>query len=300
MSIKKRILQLAMPCYGKVFNLYRKVLVLLTKTTFKHSNDIGLKYQGMCIITIAFNEEKLIQKQIQLIKQHIKDKEFKHIIVDNSSKETKRKLIKYICKKENIDYIAIPKYIHRLSFHRIFWDGISHGAALNWAFYHIINKIKPSFFTFIDHDLLPFQNYNLVETIGERNFIGVKRLRDGGWYLWPGFSIYNYEYAIQKKPDFLPIFQRVFFLDAGGGNYSKIFQECNMKNVDFLHTKTYRIKKTQELKSYNDIYHGDCIQIIDNAWLHIINGSNYAHINGKEQIIREVIENIKRFTLLNE
>ena len=54
-----------------------------------------------------------------------------------------------------------------------------------------------------------------------------------------------------------------------------------MKNVDFLHTKTYRIKKTQELKSYNDIYHGDCIQIIDNAWLHIINGSNYAHINGK-------------------
>ncbi|GAB6976056.1 hypothetical protein JCM15124A_09630 [Prevotella falsenii] len=288
-----------MPYYSKVFNLYRKVLVLLSKTTFKYNNDKRFEHQHMCIVTIAFNEEKLIQKQIQLIKQHITDKGFKHIIADNSAKKQKRGLIKNVCQEEGVDYIALPRYIHRLAFHRIFWDGMSHGAALNWVFYHIINAIKPNFFTFLDHDLLPFQNYNLSETIGEKNFIGVERLRDGGWYLWPGFSIYNYEYAVQKKPDFLPIFQKGFFLDAGGGNYLKMFKEYDPKTVDFLHSKTYRIKKTQDLKSYNDIYHGDCIQIIDNAWLHIINGSNYAHINGKEQTVKEVIENIKKYTQIN-
>lgn len=295
MSIKKKIYKLVMPFYRKVFNLYHEVLFLLTKTTFKNRNDREIGYTDICIITIAFNEEKLIQKQIQLIKQHITDKEFKHIILDNSSKKTKRKLIKNICKEEGIDYIALPRYIHRLSFHKIFWDGMSHGAALNWAFYHVINMIKPKFFTFIDHDLFPLRNYNFSEAIGKRKFIGVDRIRSNGWYLWPGFSMYNYEFTIQKRVDFLPIFHKGVFLDAGGGTYIKIFKEYNLKNIDFVQTKTYRIKKTKELRCYNDIYHGDCIQIIDNVWLHIINGSNYAHINGKEQIVKKIIENIKDY-----
>ena len=63
-----------------------------------------------------------------------------------------------------------------------------------------------------------------------------------------------------------------------------------------MKTKTYRIKQTSKLKKYNDIYHGDCIQIIDDSWLHIINGSNYAHINGKEETIKDILDNIKEYT----
>lgn len=40
--------------------------------------------------------------------------------------------------------------------------------------------------------------------------------------------------------------------------------------------------------------HGDCVQLIDYTWLHLINGSNYAKIPGKEQLVIKMIDNMEK------
>lgn len=249
----------------------------------------------MLIVTVAFNEEELIRKQAQLIREHVTDSDYQHIVIDNSSDKTKRERIMKVCMEEYLEYVATPAYLHKLTLPSIFWDGMSHGAALNWAFYHVINPIKPECFTIVDHDLLPFSDINLTERIGRRNYIGVEQTRENGWYLWPGFSIFNYEYIAKQEPNFLPVYVKSCYFDAGGGNYLRFYKRQDPTSMEFIPVKTYRIKRTNELKSYNDIYHGDCIQIIDNSWLHAINGSNYAHIKGKGQTVEDIISNIGKY-----
>ena len=138
--MKTFIYKLIAPCHRKVFNFYRSLIRILTDNTSSFEHKTKPLPSHMYIVTIAFNDEQLIRKQIQLIKQHTKDKDYKHIIVDNSTKTNKRELIKRVCQEEDIEYVSVPKYLHALSFPKLFWDGMSHGAALNWTFYHIINN----------------------------------------------------------------------------------------------------------------------------------------------------------------
>lgn len=247
---------------------------------------------SMLIVTIAYNEETLIRKQIELIKTHIKDSEYCHIVVDNSPCSTKRRLIKQVCREKGIEYIPVPKYIDKLIATRLFWYGLSHGAALNWMFYNVLQVRKPARFALLDHDILPIVDCNLTETLGNRDFYGVKRDRGDGWYLWPGYSIFNFDVLSKIKPNFLPMRTKRAFLDAGGANYPILYKNYDINEVDFAVDKTYRITVTERIE---DVYHGDCIQRVDIAWLHIINGSNYAHVKGKEGAVIDIIENIGRF-----
>ena len=167
---------------------------------------------------------------------------------------------------------------------------MSHGAALNWMFYHYLQFVKPKYFALIDHDCLPGRNYNLTETLGNKNFYGVDRLKDNSWYIWPGFAIYRYDIVEKAKPNFLPIYINKSFLDAGGANYLQLYQYYHRDNLRFAEVQTVRIQKTKGLLSANDIYHADCNQRIDNAWIHIINGSNYAKLKGKGKMVKRVLE----------
>ena len=63
----------------------------------------------------------------------------------------------------------------------------------------------------------------------------------------------------------------------------------------FSHVKTIRIKNTKELVCQCDIYHSDYVQVVDDAWLHLINGSNYAKIKGKDDVIVKTLADIGAF-----
>ena len=132
----------------------------------------------MVVVIVAWNEENLIRKQIELTKKHLKDLDWQLVVVDNSSKKEKRKMIQQICQKESITYLPVPKWINILAYHRFFFYGMSHGAALNWMFYHYLQFVKPKYFALIAHDCLPGRNYNLTETLGNKNFYGVHSLKD--------------------------------------------------------------------------------------------------------------------------
>lgn len=89
------------------------------------------------IITITFNNELLLQKQIDLLKKNVTDK-FVFIVADNSPNKKKRKLITKICTENNIVYIPLPV--------NPFISSDSHAACLNWMYKHYITVEKPTYF----------------------------------------------------------------------------------------------------------------------------------------------------------
>lgn len=280
-----------------VFNIYCKYIWGLSlvggkcRVVIKGDGKVQEKV-AMYIITIAYNEENLIRKQIELVRRFVKDADYHHVIVDNSTKRKKRKQIRILCQENGIEYVPVPRYINRLISTRLFWFGISHGAALNWMFYKFLIYRKPERFALLDHDLFPIKDCNLTEALGDKDFYGVKRDRGTGWYLWPGYSIFKFDVLSSKKVNFLPMMVKGSFLDSGGANYQAIYKNYDINDVVFAVDKTYRIKNTQDLI---DVYHGDCIQIIDTSWLHIINGSNYARVKGKEKSVAEIVGDMEQW-----
>jgi len=289
------IISLLRKVQRRIFNVYCKYVfgLSLIGNNFESGNFKDEdKRCAMYIITIAYNEENLIRKQIELVKRFIKDVDYHYVIVDNSTKKEKRKLIKNICQENGIEYVPIPRYIDKLISTRWFWFGISHGAALNWMFHKFLIYRKPERFALLDHDIFPIKDCNLTEALGDRDFYGVKRDRGTGWYLWPGYSIFKFDVLSSREVNFLPMMVKGNFLDAGGANYQSLYKDYDIRDVAFAVDKTCRVRNT---KGLIDVYHGDCIQIIDTSWLHIINGSNYAHVKGKEKSVAEIVENMEQW-----
>lgn len=278
--------------YRYIFNVYSRIAYILSSLHFFHQrHKDGQKRCEMLLLTVAFNDERLIEKQIEQIRSMIKDRDYRHVVVDNSLSKKKREAVKTVCKQCDIEYIQIPYMITLLFRYQI---AVSHGAALNWLYYHYLRKKKPMRFSLLDHDIFPVREFNMTLTLGQRDFYGVSRIKEDEWYLWPGFSIFNYD-AFTTEPDFLPRCTKKNFLDTGGGNYRKFYCKYNLNDVVFPQMKTVRIKNSKELVRRCDIYHSDYVQIVDDAWLHLINGSNYANIKGKEDVIEKILADVSSF-----
>ena len=124
----------------------------------------------LLLVTIAFNHEELIKKQIEMVKHHIKNTPYHHILVDNSSDNSKRKAIKAVCDSMEVEYFATPRYFTWLTWNALFSPSYSHGAALNWAYYHIIQSSKPKHFVLLDHDIIPIKPFDFIDALGPQDF----------------------------------------------------------------------------------------------------------------------------------
>lgn len=277
-----------------IFNQHSKYVWLLSRTGRKPDTYIPTDQKELLIITVAYNHVRLIEKQIEMVKRHVFDKRYLHVVVDNSPNKNARKQIKDVCEREQIGYVPVPRIIDKLICHKIFGNGVSHGAALNWFYYYFLKEWKPLRFALIDHDVFPVEDYSFVDKLGERDFYGVERIKEHGWYLWPGWCIFKYDAISDCNPNFLPYYYMESYFDSGGGNYPRFYGRYDLKSMEFAPIVTRRIRNTKELMSYNDVYHGDCVQLIDGKWLHFINGSNCAKIPGKEKLVEKMIDNIEK------
>lgn len=275
-----------------LFNQHRKYVWYLSRIGRKPDAYISIDQSELYVITVAYNHVRLIEKQIELVKRHVKDGDYLHVIVDNSPNKRVRQQIKEVCEREHVGYVPVPRYIDKLICHRIFGNGVSHGAALNWMFYYFLKQQKPVRFALIDHDAFPMEDFSFADKLGERDFYGVERIKESGWYLWPGWCIFRYDAISESCPNFLPYYLKGSYLDAGGGNYPRFYGRYDLKTVEFAPVVTKRIRHSKGLTAYNDIYHGDCVQLIDHQWLHFINGSNCAKIPGKEKLVNKMIDKI--------
>ncbi len=178
------------------------------------------------IYTIAFNNAKLIEKQILLCKKNIND-DFLHIIVDNSSNQEAANQIRSICVKHNIMYIRLPKN-HLFSSH-------SHALALNYTWENIIRKRVCNYFWFLDHDIFPIKKTSILPLIKSQKLYWIisdnKRYMKGRWILRPGFCFFDKN--VSKTFDF-SVVKHIFpfyALDTGWGNYKHIYAKLDKKSL---------------------------------------------------------------------
>lgn len=248
---------------------------------------------ALLIVTVAYGRADFIEKQIRLLQKFIKDPEYEHIVVDNSATGKSRREMRTLCQELGATYVPVPRFPEKFICDICSFCSFSHAVALNWFYYSYLRKRRPVLFALLDHDIFPFSDFSLTERLGASDFYGVRRVRLGGsWYWWPGWSIYRFDAMDPFSPDFSPVFRNRFWLDTGGGNYSRIYRNLDSAALRFATEKTLRVRQCDRGEDPEDIYYGDCIQIIDGKWVHLINGSVYRKLSGKEDLIQSVLERL--------
>lgn len=204
------------------------------------------------IYTVAFNNDKVIDYQIKLIKKNFVDNHL-HIIVDNSSDNEISKKIRKICEKNDTMYIRLPK--------NPLFSSQSHALSLNYTYKNFIQKRWCKYFWFLDHDIFPIKKTEIKKYLDKQWMY---------WYLmdwekleyarnartiWPWFCFFkkwiSKNFNFKPKKSLFPLYA----LDTGWSNYKLIFRKYDKKKLEFCTTTSIWIHEDQseEEMSYSDI-----------------------------------------------
>lgn len=142
---------------------------------------------------------------------------------------------------------------------------------MNWVCRHIIDSRRPAFFGFTDHDLFPIKPVSLVEILQNQHVYGPIRVRGEGkyWYISAILCFFDFKYVQNKKLDFLPARYDDDvnnYLDTGGGNWPRLYSTMNRSEMVFCNERIERIGEGND-------YHNDFVELLDDSFLHTINGS---------------------------
>lgn len=251
-----------------------------------NNEELPFNNNHLDIVTIAFNNEHVIRLQINYIRKNITDKDYTFIVADNSNKEDKQIAIRKICEEEGIGYISLPKFSkEKLS--RM--GSYSHGTAISWVYFNYIQKRKPAYFGFLDHDVFPAKKISIEEKINDFNgFYGYMRGKiEGAWYLWPGMIFFDYKIFSQYNANFLPSSYNGSYLDTGGSLWKNIFSKLDKDKIKFASFKRFPLSDL----GYDN---PSPVEFIDgNDWFHSSNASHWREVESYDHLIEEIIENNK-------
>lgn len=146
------------------------------------------------------------------------------IVCDNSRNRAARVEIERICRERGVPYIGLPFSLERHPCR-------SHGIAINWVYYNIIQPLEPRVFGFLDHDLFPLQPLDLAALVAEQPVYGKFRSTRWGWYLWAGFCVFDRAAIATCAPDFNTDIPRL--LDTGGRNWLQIYRRLDRAGLRF-------------------------------------------------------------------
>ncbi|CDX11116.1 conserved hypothetical protein [Mesorhizobium sp. ORS 3324] len=206
------------------------------------------------------------------------------VVVDNSSSIAARKAHQEICAKRGIPYLELPKNPEAN-------PARSHGIAMNWVYYNIVQYLEPETFGFIDHDCLPIEPFSLRARLGHRaaygwrrfpgsNYYFTKPADDPGWFLWAGLCFYRYAAIGNKMIDFRPTMENG--MDTGGGNWAPVYSKLRPEHVGFA-------VETQTLIDIDG--HRVGYQTFDGALLHI-GGASYKGLSTQLDYRRKLSDHI--------
>ncbi len=194
----------------------------------------GPSFEGKTvIISVAFNNALLIEKQISEFKK-FGTADTVLVIADNSSKKEARHSIAALCAKENVFYIDLPKNPRKQ-------PNLSHSITLNWLYYNFIMVIKPYAFGFIDHDVFPTAPIDVTTILKGTPLYGLRKDKASAdrsaWYLWAGFCFFRFDTVKDLPLNFSSVVMSDWTgfleLDTGGGNYPVLYQKIPLKDVHF-------------------------------------------------------------------
>lgn len=229
------------------------------------------KQAAIDLVSIAFNNEVVINYQIKLIKKYLKD-HFSFTIVDNSSDVSKQKNISQICLENGVNYVLPPPnpFLGEVG------SG-SHGATLNWAYKNFIYPRKPQYFGFLDHDIFPIENTSILVHLVDSKIWGKIDVRGNKWYLWSGFCFFNFDFLDGKCVDFIP----EPGVDTGGRNWHSIYSKLDKNRLSPLEI------------SYENLRPGDNKQTDQyermGNWIHTVNASEWVGAPHKNALVSNLL-----------
>ena len=248
------------------------------------------------IVTIAFNNDAMIQLQIHLFKNYLED-DFELICADNSDNDQIMERIRKACAETKTAYIRLPQY--RLENKN---GSLSHGMAMNWTLKNICRKKEYEFFGFVDHDVFPIRKTRILNQLQQRPLYGLIHERGQLWYLWAGFCFFASHYVKNKEMNFLP----VKGVDTGGGNWSTIYRHIPRKqmaempyscsNIDDLvnlkreYWQTKKIPEEKYEQVNPDLLEKDKFIEFFGDWVHTFNASNWRKGESKNQKVLRLFQ----------
>jgi hypothetical protein len=175
------------------------------------------------------------------------------VIFDNSRDPDARREIERICRDRDAAYLPLPPNPERHPCR-------SHGLAMNWAFYHVIQPLKPRVFAYFDHDLLPTAVFDLASKVASQPVYGLRNESRWGWNLWAGFSIFEFAAIGDRLPDFNHDVPRN--LDTGGRNWLRIYRHLDRSRIGFASLDQVWLRNPSGKAPVR-------VQLVDGSLLHI-------------------------------
>lgn len=280
----------------------KKEHIKKSKQKFVINNFIAPNYvskTNIDLITISFNNPKVIEYQIRLIKKFVKGS-YTIIIADNSNEITNAEKIKKVCESENVTFIRItPKQLPN-------GYSDSHGIALNWVYKNIVLKRKKDF-ALLDHDIVPVQEVMIEKYIATQDFFGLvcyphckNWLNKNLWYLWPGFAFYKYNSLVGKKINFNKLRKfgflkiKVIGADTGSAIWPSLYSKYNLNRLKMCDAYFWDIRNNCKFINQNldnNVAQTNLIQYYDKGhWLHIINGAEWTDSKGKLDLVYNLFD----------
>jgi hypothetical protein len=255
--------------------------------------QVALLSDATLLLTIAFNEVLLIERQIVLLRRNFTDS-FVHVVVDNSTDPEVRRSIKRICRTNKVLYAGVPKNPYS--------NTKSHAAAMHWAYFQLVKDSKFLRFGFLDHDIFPLAPYSLQSKMRQGIYGRVMHSYFSSgyhssyspevpyWSLWAGFCFFDRELFYGRFPWSLNFFSKHFkdgnFLDTGGGLWDCLFSKMEYPGE----LASYQIRQISE-EAGKEIQN-QSFEILDDSWIHFVSLSNWRSItdlDSKKELFLKIL-----------
>lgn len=228
---------------------------------------------SLALASIAFNRPRMIEEQIRLLNKHLLDP-FKLRVYDTSTDPSASAAIAMICTEGGARYRRM--------------DTSSHHEALNFAGDDLLLDDTP-YIGFLDHDIFPFRETQIVPKIEEMGFFGVgqRHPATGHLYPWPGFCFFSQEWLAGRPLDFSGLRDGDARNDGDTGSCLwPLFVEEDWKKLYSVSHSYEVIRKPDEygLQSFGYEVIGD--------WWHFSNASGWMEIprpEERESILLEML-----------
>jgi hypothetical protein len=223
------------------------------------------------LVTVAFNNDRVIAHQIRLIKKYMHDP-YIHLIADNSSDPIMRQKIFKICRKNSVSYIHIPSHPY------LGVNGSdSQGSAQNWVYRHYIIPRQAVCFGFLDHDIFPIHLTGLMDILKKQKIYGHIQKRENKWYLWAGFCFFERSFVQGKMLNFIP----GDGLDTGGMNWSVLYEAIDLSKLIVPKHEYGHLREGNTPQS-------DWYEILGD-WVHTFNASGWMDVAPKMRLVDDLL-----------
>jgi hypothetical protein len=203
-------------------------------------------------VTIAFNTVWMLKWQLRFGQLHLHGAD--RLLADNSSDPKASAEIELLCREAGAHYLKLP--FNRFSLGRPKDASLSHAAALNWVWRHVVLPTRPPIIAILDHDLIPLRKVDFSSKIEDQPFYGIKMPGARfGWQVWPGYAVFDGSLIDRYRFDFSAGVRAG--LDTGGANWNQLYRHFDDTKLRFANPSGDVIGRFEE-------------------WWHVGNASEYA------------------------